>query len=400
MKYSNRHILASLNENIFTKQDMREQYKFSDLPVLKRIVDMIYVGENNYNKWLSRFMLIRSYQLQPPEYLPDAIKQSIQNMGIQSYGGRFSIQDRIFDIRLILDARKKIMHHEIDEHFKKIYIWLHIASEFASHQCSKYMKINMYFTSHKKLLPNKYEAIDREHANTAFTTSCQLETEINIFREEEWFKTFIHETFHSMGMDFSASGSQYTNQLLSQFIPIETDFRVYETYTECWAEIIHSLFVAHYHTKKHGSAIMISTFNQVLNNERRFAVFQCEKILNHYSMKFEDIYKHNVLSSRRRENYKEHTHILSYYILKMVVMYNAKEFMIWNAKNNGLSINFNHKMQTSHKKQKSFVQFIEKRLKKTEMEHMLAKANQYIADNHNKKNTTMQTLRMTVHEIL
>ena len=81
-------------------------------------------------------------------------------------------------------------------------------------------------------------------------------------------------------------------------------------------------------------------------------------------------------------------------------MYNAKEFMIWNARNNGISINFNHKMQTSHQKQKSFVQFIEKRLKNTEMEHMLAKANQYIADNHNKKNTTMQTLRMTVHEIL
>jgi len=73
MKYSNRHILAALNENIFTKQDMREQYKFSELPVLKRIVDMIYVGENNYNKLLSRFMLIRSYQLQLPEYLPDVI---------------------------------------------------------------------------------------------------------------------------------------------------------------------------------------------------------------------------------------------------------------------------------------------------------------------------------------
>ena len=80
----------------------------------------------------------------------------------------------------------------------------------------------MYLTPHKKKLPKQYNLIDREHANTAFTTSCQTETEICIFREEEWFKTFIHETFHNMGMDFTANGSQYTNELIYTFIPIET----------------------------------------------------------------------------------------------------------------------------------------------------------------------------------
>ena len=88
---------------------------------------------------------------------------------------------------------------------------------------------------------------------------------------------------------------------------------------------------------------MYSTFNTVLNNERRFAVFQCEKVLNHYNMKLSDLFKQTTLATVRRNNYKENTNVLAYYVFKMIFMYNAKDFILWTSKNNRTSINFNNK---------------------------------------------------------
>lgn len=396
MKYSNRHILLTLNDNVFTKDDMREQYKFSELPILKQITDLFYSGEIEYNKLTSRGMLIRNYNIDIPTYLPNLIQSAITDMTIAKYSSRFFIQDRIFDVYLHVDAASKHMYHDINEHLKKIYMWLYVASTYASPQCSKYVKINIYFTQHKKRLPKPYTIIDREHANTAFTTSCRMETEIDIFREEEWFKTFIHETFHNLGMDFSANGSQHTNELLYTCIPIQTDFRLYEAYTECWAEIIHSLFVAFYHMKKRSSSIH-STFNTVLNNERRFAVFQCEKVLRHYNMNLSDLFKQTNLATIRRNNYKENTYVLAYYVFKMIFMYNAKDFILWTSKNNGKSINFNK--NPDPKKESRLVNFIKKHITDTTLSKMLEKSNKYLNENQNKKNMTTQNLRMTVYEI-
>ena len=398
MKYSTRHILNVLNDNIYMKEDMTEEYKFSELPILKHMAELLYNGESEYNKLSNKFLLIHDSQLRLPNYLPETIQTVVRDMKIVKYGARFNIQDRIFDVCMHFDGTKKYMNYEIDEHFKNIYMWLCIASRYASPKCSKYVKINMYLTQHKKKLPKQYNIIDREHANTAFTTSCKTETDICIFREEEWFKTFIHETFHNMGMDFSANGSQNTNELMYTYIPIETDFRLYESYTECWAEMINSLFVAFYDMKKRGSSDMESVFNTVLNNERRFTMFQCAKVLNHYNMKFDDLFKQTKLANVRRNNYKENTSVVSYYLLKMVLMYNAKEFIRWTSKNNDKSINF--KQKSDPKKEMRLVNFIKKRINSLPMLGLLGKSNKYFNENHNKKNVITQSLRMTVYEVV
>jgi hypothetical protein len=396
MKYSHRPILTILNENIFIKPDMNQQYKISEMPLLKNIANMLYTTDRAYNKLNKNVGLKHKYPLRLSSYLPEVIEQSIRRMDCKTYEWQFSIHERLFDVQLLVDERKEYRHHEIDEYFKKIYMWLCIASHYASPECSNTVNIHIYLTGHKKTLPKKYETVGRENANTAFTTSCQTNTEINIFRQEEWFKTFIHETFHCMGMDFSANGSQNTNTQLYTFIPIETDVRLYETYTECWAEIIHSLFVAYAYSKTAGAINMETAFNTILNNERRFTVFQCEKVLQHYNMNMEDLYKQTQLSATRRQNYKEETPVVAYYILKTVCMYNVTDFISWSSKNNGHSINFNKKPRDS--KEKSFVQFIKKRLNNPTMMNMLEKANKYLVVNKTKKNFATQTLRMTMYE--
>jgi hypothetical protein len=90
--------------------------------------------------------------------------------------------------------------------------------------------------------------ITREHANTAFTWACVPHSEIVVFRMEEWFKVFIHETFHTLGLDFSEMDMTESNEQMSRVFggcSPTIDFRIYESYSEVWAETINAIFVAY-----------------------------------------------------------------------------------------------------------------------------------------------------------
>jgi L-rhamnose isomerase len=66
-------------------------------------------------------------------------------------------------------------------------------------------KIYIYHTSLLKILPNtNVDILNENNVNTAFTRTCPSNSEIVVFRKEEWFKVFIHETFHSFGIDFAS----------------------------------------------------------------------------------------------------------------------------------------------------------------------------------------------------
>jgi hypothetical protein len=113
------------------------------------------------------------------------------------------------------------------------------------------LTIYIYLTQEKKRLPNDPNAVlGRENANTAFTTSCTSDTEIHLYREEEWFKVFIHETIHSYGLDFSTMNNSSANAQIRKIFGVSSDVRLYESYTEYWAEIVHMCFLAHFHIVK------------------------------------------------------------------------------------------------------------------------------------------------------
>jgi hypothetical protein len=62
-----------------------------------------------------------------------------------------------------------------------------------------------------------------------------------LYRMEEWFKVFIHETFHCLGLDFSGMNVSNSNKQILQLFPgcsRDMDVRVYETYCEIWAETL------------------------------------------------------------------------------------------------------------------------------------------------------------------
>jgi hypothetical protein len=233
-----------------------------------------------------------------------------------------------------------------DTTVRLIWLWFSIASEYVNCDCGETVDIYLYLTQHYKKKP-KYGPIDTIHANTAFTRTCEKNSVIQIYREEEWFKVLIHETFHTLGLDFS--GMNETNIALSKTIKkefhIQTDGLLFETYCETWATILNVMFVTAfmegYPRTQHISDVIIRKMENLLYLESKHALFQSSKVLQHMNISYQDlIHPTDPESQLKLQEYREETNVICYYVLKSVLLYHLDEFIQWCWKHNNGSLNF------------------------------------------------------------
>ena len=220
------------------------------------------------------------------------------------------------------------------EYVRLMYIWLHICGQYADKACTETLKVFLYPTPFMKNLPTSTGAtIGPEHINTAFTMACAKNGQIIIFREEEWFKVFIHETFHSYGLDFATQEYSGLKNVLREIFPINSDFDIYEAYTETWARIINcvfSSFNALPEKNKRDQKGFLSNLQFCLEMERMFALYQCNKVLGFMGLRYKDI----VSGGHLRNLYKENTHVFAYYVMTAIFLNDQEGFLLWCHKNN------------------------------------------------------------------
>lgn len=299
--------------------------------------------------------------------LDEEIKNNIENQIKKYTKTTFQIDTRTFHIYMCFPKiRFATAKKQIDTWIHYIYVWLFVASHFSVASCSKKLSIYLYYTDLKKILPEiNGDVIKKEHSNTAFTFACTLpensrENEIYIYREEEWFKVFLHETFHSLGLDFAAmENTTAQNYICSEgdiySVPC-TDLRFYESYTETWAEIIQCMFAVVFNDNQTNDSVgKLEEF--VYGYEAYFSAFQATKVLDHFGLVYEDLFHKGAAS-----NYKEKTPIFSYYIIKSVFMNHADEFIRWNMENNRGSLQFKKTQNNVH----HFVELLKSLCKKEE----------------------------------
>jgi len=301
------------------------------------------------------------------DYIPNTIQTYIKTHITSHYTTTIKVNERTFNIHFCIDKELHlIIYPNLNEYVQYIYTWLNVASAFATDNCSIDMNIFLYFTSLKKTLPEiKSNVISREHANTAFTTSCKTSTEINIFRHEEWFKVLIHETFHNMGMDFSGFDNAKADQFINTIFPVNTDVRLYEAYTETFALVLNILHIVCFKEKSDKINTSMADVTDMLKLETQFGLFQVSKIMNHYNLKYTDLFSLTEISCKKRDTlYKEETAVLSYYVIKTLLLYNLNDFIIWCQKYNDSSINFsypNRQHNAIDDKIQQFCKFIKKK---------------------------------------
>ena len=165
---------------------------------------------------------------------PKDIIDHIDKTMLYNISYTFSLFNREIRIQFVVEHSSPEYHIDLyNEYVETILKWLYIVNEYSSKTCSKKINIFMYLTSLTKKLPtSNITILDENHVNTAFTYTCPVDSEIVIFRKEEWFKVFIHETFHAYGLDFGLHDSASLLKTMKSVFPIKSDFKINITVPE------------------------------------------------------------------------------------------------------------------------------------------------------------------------
>jgi len=282
-------------------------------------------------------------------WIPKEIQDIIENSFLCKNEYNYTLSGRKIKIEMtypvprqtiLSKTDKNRIHRFFEDTLYRIYLWLFIADQYASSMCSQEMNIHIYFTDHLKKLPRmKGEPFREIHANTAFTTVCAPVTNINIFRKEEWFKVFIHETFHNLGLDFARMEVDELDRNMNEAFPLKKDLGVFETYCEIWAVIMNSLFEAYFSMNGSREEVILKT-EKTLTQQAIYSTFQAAKILDHHGLTYQ-----NVLSGSLSK-YKETTYTFSYYILKSILLFHLEDFLDFCIRYNKNVLNFDKNGKT------------------------------------------------------
>jgi hypothetical protein len=344
------------------------------------------------------------------DVFPFEVRKHIDDYSLSSLTYTFKLLERNITIHFLIEDENPETHiNKYNTYVDHILTWLHIANEYASQKCSTTLAIFIYHTSLTKQLPSSpIQTLNENNVNTAFTRSCPANSEIVVFRKEEWFKVLIHETFHNFALDFSDMNTKDCHARILSIFPVNSEVNLFEAYTEFWARIMNVLFCSYFNTKnknnnKRDLDEFLGNTEYFINMEMIYSFFQLVKVLGFMNMEYRQLYeKTDISQGIRNTMYKEDTSVLSYYVITLILIYNYQSFLSWCKTNNTELLQF----KKSSGSQKSFCDFIEKKYKSPRMLKAIDCSDTFFKKIKNKSNNKKgnsafltNNLRMTICEL-
>jgi hypothetical protein len=332
---------------------------------------------------------------------PKEVINVIDTYSTYTISCNFSLFNKNITINFITE--KEYNNNKINKYINVIIMWLYVLNKYATKKCSETIKLYFYFTSLEKKIPQQSaedNILDEYNVNTAFTKTCSSNSEIVVFRKEEWFKVFIHECFHNFALDFSDINSNAGHNYILNIFPVNSEVNLFEAYAEFWAEIMNILFCSFFLLKdKSDVNEFLSNSEILINFERTYSFFQLAKILDFMGITYQDLYLKNAHSHMLRNiKYKEKTNVLSYYVIKTILLNNYQSFLSWCNINNISLLQFNSTQSNIIK----FCKFIEKNYKTKSMLDGLSSAEHllfHLKKQKHKNKYLMTNLRMSICEL-
>ena len=325
------------------------------------------LGEQFYKLKIERIYFVK--QIPKPSTFavnsfPKIIRKHIDEHSLFSLTYLFHLFGRpITIIFLIEDVNPEQHIQKYNTYVDNMLVWLHIVNKYASKSCVKNLTVFIYHTLLTKELPKSdLDILSEQHVNTAFTRSCPKDSEIVVFRKEEWFKVFMHETFHNFALDFSDMDVSDVHSKILTIFPVNSDVNLYEAYTEFWARIMNVLFCSYFNTPIVDGKKQIDEFikntEYFMNFEIMYAFFQMVKVLHFMNLQYTELYETDTIAINIRKTlYKENTNVLSYYVITMILIFNYQSFVLWCSNNNDTLLQF----KKTSLNQANFFHFIEKK---------------------------------------
>lgn len=315
--------------------DINSSYTYIKLLIKKGVLSTNII-EKNKTKLIPKTSLLNS------KFVPENVKEAIK-LGKGYFECNIKLYNTNITLYILLTDKDFRNLNKYDKYIIDTITWLKIALLYSKIKTSE-LKIYLYLTDIKKKIPkNQTSILCQDNCNTAVTTACTPNGEILIYRKEEWFKVLIHETFHTLCLDFSGLLYRTLRSKVKSIFNIKSHYEITETYCEVWATIINSLFYSYnLLNDKNDIEQFIKYYEICISFEKKFSVFQCIKILDFMNLRYQDLYTTN---EKRKQlkiiSYREDTNVFAYYIIKMILLVHSDEFMIWCNENNLLLLSFN-----------------------------------------------------------
>lgn len=200
--------------------------------------------------------------------------------------------------------------------------WFILCYKKTSVVCRQPMHLHLYLTPFKKTLPvTKGVVLDEEHVNTAFTWHCKPNNKMVIYREEEWFKVLIHESFHFFGFE---NFNKEHEILLKTCFPAEIPLYIGEAYSEFWARTLNCFYCAFMIEKNLSrNTVMLNHFYRLMYIESSYSCYQASKVLEYNNLSYQDI------TGNKMKQYNEKTNVFCYYVVTSILMYEYQTIMKW-----------------------------------------------------------------------
>lgn len=347
--------------------DVYENYDYNKTNYKQKKTDKLYkkfyrnliLSESVYEKYgkykikkevreVHNIFNLHDINLLDSKYIDKSISDNIKNKTIGLLDVNFNVCG--VKVNLIFGIFTKKNYADLknyDQHIKKIFIFLNFLFGLMK-KINKPESLTYYLflTQAKKTLPkNRFTVLGPLHCNSGLTFGCQKKGTILIFRKEEWFKLLIHETFHSLCLDFNNLHSEeFNDKFKKELININSKLNLFESYTEFWAVLLYSVYNAYTlveNTIDENSFLLYLDF--ILHYEKIFSLFQCVKVLDYMGLTYRNLIQNDEIGQGLRNlYYKEDTNVFAYYVMKCVLIYYKEEFLLWCEKNNG-NILFNFK---------------------------------------------------------
>ena len=331
-KYIENNLIDYFDKCDFIKRDKYTTHMYKSL---FKDIQTAYINVPSLNGILENNKTITRPKLLSEHFISKEIKHFIEKDGKRQIKFTHTIMDREITIYFMLFSEDELADLEkYQKYAEYMFMWLTICITYSSKSCANTLKIYVYHTPFEKTFPNKKTTIiGTEQVNSAYTTSCSPNGEIVIFRKEEWFKIFIHETMHVYGFDFSSYPTEPLDSIVRFTFPLDITFNIAEAYCETWARIINSAFTSFMSLKSKESSSMsdfLLYMDFSLQIEKYFSLQQCNAVLEFMGLSYEDLYSRDEKSVLLRSTmYRENTSVFSYYILTSIFLNDFQGFMTW-----------------------------------------------------------------------
>ena len=267
-------------------------------------IDEIFTMFSQINKRSNKYILeekesskINIFEKNP--YIPQTFKNTIRSFN-KNYSYRVNFPKCSIDLNI------HCKNENIDELLHHILEVLRFMMSIDDNKRS--FSLHIYLTDYKKSLSRG--SYTPEGINSG---STDRNDSIIIWRKEDILKVLIHEIIHLLGFDNLEDNKDIINHYNEKYKLGNKKLNIYEAYTEIWALLIHSYYLAYVTQKSLTTKISVKElFQDYVLIEKQWCNELGGKLLGFF---------------KDEEDIDDRTNTTSYYIIKTEILNDLKGFL-------------------------------------------------------------------------